>query len=325
VVTLEVGENRLDAQLETVVKLAWIYGLTIDDVSLKVVPSVLAEVLETGDSDRSDGGGLYVIQDIPYTKGQTPTYTVRFTHPDYETKEEIVAVGQWEEGELNVKLHCLKPVPPPEPFAAELVNQINFSWNTIWKGQAWNKNSIGEFGYGIVKNAASFRIKNNSDSVITIAAGDLKATVIDPTGKETTLQYDNPVTIKELQTGGMTLTPQIQAGKAGIYTFTAELWHEGELIDTKMFEVAQGQMAGFLGGHVEDAEGNRLSGVKVEAYNSKGNGKREYTQTGNPGWFYFDTMLYPEQYKIWVYYDSEYKEVVYYADSQYNNVGIIII
>lgn len=96
--TFEVEEGEIP------IILRWIYGHTTDAATGRVIPLVRAEVLETGSYAQSDGGGLYVIKDIPCPEGQDCTFTVRFSHPDYETKEAVVTVGQWQTGELNVEL-----------------------------------------------------------------------------------------------------------------------------------------------------------------------------------------------------------------------------
>lgn len=85
-ITLGEGETkRLDASLTPVYVppvLATLYGTVIDIETHSSISGVLVEVLGTGLTDSTDAGGGYEIAYIP-----PGTYTIRFSHPDYGTKE----------------------------------------------------------------------------------------------------------------------------------------------------------------------------------------------------------------------------------------------
>lgn len=85
-ITLGAGQTkRLDASLTPVYVppvLATLYGTVIDVETHIPISGVLVEVIGTGLTTSTDTGGSYEIAYIP-----PGTYTIRFSHPDYGTKE----------------------------------------------------------------------------------------------------------------------------------------------------------------------------------------------------------------------------------------------
>lgn len=77
------GETReLNVAMEPIpVPPATLYGRVIDAVTSLGIGGVLVEVVGAA-STTTASDGTYIIQNIP-----PGTYTVRFSHPDYETVE----------------------------------------------------------------------------------------------------------------------------------------------------------------------------------------------------------------------------------------------
>jgi len=61
---------------------ATLYGEVIESGTNYAVSGVLVEVVGTSLSGYTSSNGSYQITDIP-----AGTYTIRFSHPDYQTKE----------------------------------------------------------------------------------------------------------------------------------------------------------------------------------------------------------------------------------------------
>jgi hypothetical protein len=123
-VTLEPGETKqLNVALEPIIELATIYGYITDSETGEPVPLVRPEIKELDFvGELSDGSGIYRIDNVPYPKGQSIVYTVKFTptweypNPQYKSAEYSVTVDRTSV-RVDVELECTwkPPIEPPEP------------------------------------------------------------------------------------------------------------------------------------------------------------------------------------------------------------------
>jgi len=85
-ITLSEGQTKkLDISLTPVYvppEPATLYGTVTEAGSGYAISGALVEVVGTGLSDYTISNGSYQITNIP-----AGTYTIRFSHPDYDTKE----------------------------------------------------------------------------------------------------------------------------------------------------------------------------------------------------------------------------------------------
>jgi len=225
-VELEAGTTRLDFNLEPIFLWYAIYGYVTDDATGKVIPGVLAEIPDTEYSAISDAIGQYWIENVPCRKGETTTYTVRFSHPDYETKEATVRISKWEYPELNVELHSLVPSPEPPPvYSGYLLDKIKFT--------CYVDNMLTSIDYpplyGPTTNV-SIWFKNTTGLMTDFKVNGV---ITYPSGKQV-----------EIHTGYMTkpwreqglAVAYISINEPGIYKFEVELSVDGQFLDSKVFE-----------------------------------------------------------------------------------------
>lgn len=289
-----------------------IYGWIVDSVSKKPVSNVLVEVLETGNSAKSDGGGLFVVKDIP--KNYLAFYTVRFSHRNYETLEHITTFVQ-----LNIELTCLTPPSPPPLYTGEITG-VFFSYQNYGSSQRFKSSTMlpGKSCHyiGVV-------IKNTTpDTVLLCNVEAVIKTPKEVIKKNASINVD----YKDIYGKGTYIGDRLRTWDRGIYQISIKLGTGKTLLDIQNYEYDLSQVLGTLGGHVKDTSGKGISGLETELYDSSGAlVQRTKTQTSRPGWFYFVPIVFPEQYTIKIYYNSKVKEVEFYADSQDSYAGIITI
>ena len=234
-ITLEVGTRQLDVSLTLTPRLAWIYGHVYDSITTKVIPSVRAEILEIGNYAYSDGGGLYVIKDVPCFEAQDCTYTIRFTHLDYETKEATVSVGKWQTGELDVGLTALiPPAPPPPAPPTGYLYGLSFSYNTVIDSQKWMLRS--DFLPFVPPNGSMSNIgiwiANTSNVRLPIAVSCL---ITYPNGS----QVQGKGASVTIGAGGSAhyAVAYIGLNQRGTYIIEMEMTTNGQLLDSKRWEM----------------------------------------------------------------------------------------